>query len=82
MSPISNIFPPVNLPNAQGSGLAAIAAGSQRLSQDAQRIANPDNPDVTGSLVDLSQSSLLTEAGASVLRTENNMLGSLLDAFA
>jgi hypothetical protein len=82
MSPISNLFPSVGLPNAQGSGLAALAAGNQKLSQDAQQIANPDSPNVTGSLVDLSQSRLLTEAGANVISTENKMLGSLLDAFA
>jgi hypothetical protein len=38
MSPISNIFPSVNLSNAQDSGLAAIAAGSQKLNQDAQQM--------------------------------------------
>jgi hypothetical protein len=82
MNPISNIFPPVNLPNAQDSGLAAIAAGSQKLSHDAQRIANPDSPNVTASLVDLNQSRVLTEAGANVISTENKLLGTLLDAFA
>jgi hypothetical protein len=83
MGPISSIFPSVNLSNAQASGLAAIAAGSGKLSQDAQQIANPDSPNVTASLVDLSQSRVLTEAGANVISTENNkMLGTLLDAFA
>ena len=63
MSPISSIFPPVNPSNAQDSGLAAIATGNQKLSQDAQQIANPDSPNVTGALVDLNQSRVLTEAG-------------------
>ena len=81
MSPISNI-PSVNLSNAQGSGLAAIATGNQKLSEDAQQIANPDNQNVTGALVDLNQALVLTEAGANVISTESKMLGSLLNAFA
>jgi hypothetical protein len=82
MSPISNIFPSVNPLNAQNSGLAAIATGNQKLSEDAQQIANPDSLNVTGSLVDLNQALVLTEAGANVISTENKMLGALLDAFA
>lgn len=82
MSPISNIFPSVSLSNAQDSGLAAIAAGNERLSEDAQQIANPDRQNVTGALLDLNQSLVLTEAGANVISTENKMLGALLDAFA
>lgn len=81
MSPISNIFP-LSPPAAQNSGLAAIAAGSQKLTVDAQQIANPDSQNVTGSLVDLNQALLLAEAGANVIRTQNKMLGSLLDALA
>jgi hypothetical protein len=82
MSPISNIFPSVNLSNAQDSGLAAIATGNQKLSEDAQQIANPDSPNVTGSLVDLNQALVLAEAGANVISTEKKMLGTLLDALA
>jgi hypothetical protein len=82
MSPISNVAVSVNLPNAQNSGLAAIATGNQKLSEDAQQIANPDSPNVTGSLLDLNQALVLTEAGANVISTENKMLGTLLDAFA
>jgi hypothetical protein len=79
MSLITAVSPSVN---AQDIGLAAIARGSQRLTRDAQQIANPDSPNVTSSLVDLTQSLLLTESGANVLRTENKMLGTLLDMFA
>jgi hypothetical protein len=82
MSPISIIFPSANLAGAQGNGLAAIAAGNRRLTQDAQQIANPDSQNVTASLVDLNQSRVLTEAGANVISTENKMLGTLLDSFA
>lgn len=82
MSPISNIFPAGSPSSAQSSGLAAIAVGNQKLTQDAQQIANPDNQNVTGPLVDLNQALLLTEAGTSVISTENKMLGTLLDAFA
>jgi len=82
MSSISNLFPSADLSNAQDSGLAAIAAGSRKLSQDTERIANPSSPNVTASLVDLNQSRVLTEAGANVISTENKMLGTLLDALA
>jgi hypothetical protein len=82
MSPISNIFPSVNRSNVQSSGVAAIAAGNLMLSEDAQQIANPDSQNVTGPLVDLNRALVLTEAGANVISTENNMLGTLLDAFA
>lgn len=82
MSPISNIFPSVSLSNTQDGGLAAIAAGNQKLTEDAQQIANPERQHVTGPLLDLNQSSVLTAAGANVISTENKMLGTLLDAFA
>ena len=73
MSPISSLF---------SNGLAAIAAGNLKLSQDAQQIANPDSQSVTPALLDLNQSRVLTEAGANVISTENKMLGTLLDSFA
>jgi len=82
MSSISSLLSSAGLASAQSSGLAAIATGSQRLSQDAQQIANPNSPDVTGPLVDLNQSLVLAEAGANVISAENKMLGTLLDAFA
>jgi hypothetical protein len=82
MSPVSSIFSSANLAGAQGNGLAAIAAGNQRLTQDAQQIANPDSQNVTPALVDLNQSRVLTEAGANVISTENKLLGTLLDSFA
>jgi hypothetical protein len=66
---------------ALNSGLATIAAGTQRLNQDAQQIANPDESS-TGPLLDLNQASLQSQAGADVLRTANQMLGSLFNAFA
>jgi hypothetical protein len=74
-SGISSVQPALN------SGIATIAAGTQRLNQDAQQIANPDQSS-TGSLLDLNQASLQSQAGADVLRTANQMLGSLLNAFA
>jgi hypothetical protein len=82
MSPISSALNSTNLSSAQGSGLAAIATGSQQLTQDAQQIANPDNPNVTNSLLDLNQSLSLAEAGANVISTSNQMLGMLLDVLA
>jgi len=82
MSPISSISASANLPSAHSSGLAAIATGSQKLSQDAQQIANPGSQNVTGPLVNLNQSLVLAEAGANVISAENKMLGTLLDALA
>jgi hypothetical protein len=82
MSPISSINGSANLPNAQNSGVDAIAAGTQRLNADAQQIANPNGADDTAPLVDLHQALVLAQAGANVISTEDKMLGSLLDAFA
>lgn len=58
------------------------AVSSQQLSQDAQQIANPANENLTNPLLDSSQSLLLTQAGADVIRTSNEMLGTLLDVHA
>jgi len=82
MSSIGSNLPSVSLPSAQASGLAALATSSQQLSQDAQQIANPTNENATNSLLDLNQSLVLTEAGAAVIRTSNQMLGTLLNVFA
>lgn len=79
MSPIATS---VLLPSAQSSGLDAIAMGAEKLDADAQPIANPNRSDTTAPLVDLNQALVLAQAGANVLRVENKMLGSLLDAFA
>jgi hypothetical protein len=82
MSPITGVLPSPSLPSAAGSGLAMIATANQQLNQDASQIANPGNADSISPLVDLSQASFLAEAGAAVIRTSNQMLGTLLDTFA
>jgi hypothetical protein len=82
MSSISSAFPLLSPGSAVNSGLAGIATGNLQLNQDAQQIANPDNDNLIAPLVDLQQSSLLAQAGAAVIRTSNEMLGSLLDVFA
>jgi hypothetical protein len=82
MSSVGSTSFPAGLTSAQNSGLATIAEGNARLTLDAQQIANPDSPNVTDGLLDLSQSRLTTEAGADVISTWNKMLGSLLDVFA
>jgi hypothetical protein len=82
MSSISSAISPATLPSATNSGLATISNGSRMLNQDAQQIANPGNQNLTAPLVNLSQSNLVAEAGADVIRTANQMLGSLLDIFA
>ena len=76
ISPIStSVAPAIN------SGLGTLSAGSQRLDQDAQQIANPDQT-ATQPLVDLGRASIEAQAGAEVIRTANQMLGSLFNAFA
>ena len=82
MNPISSSYSSVGVPSAADSGLAAIATGTQKSNQDAQQVANPQNPNVAGPLADSKQALLLTEAGAAVLRTSDKMLGTLLDALA
>jgi hypothetical protein len=82
MSTISSVSTVSNLASAQNSGLSAIAAASQKLSNDAEQIANPDGADVTAPLLDLNQSLLQAEAGANVISAENQMLGTLLNVFA
>ena len=82
MSPISAAFPSSSLPSAQNSGLAALAGATQRLNQDAQQVANPAGQSLTAPLLDESQSLLLAQAGAQVIRTSNQTIGTLLDIFA
>lgn len=76
------ILPSPALPSATGSGLTTLATANRQLTQDALRIANPANADSIDPLADLSQANLLAEAGAAVIRTSNQMLGTLLDTFA
>jgi hypothetical protein len=79
MNTINSVAP--SSASALASGLSTIAAGTQRLDQDAQQIANPDQTS-TGSLLDLPQAAIQAQAGADVIRASNQMLGSLFDAFA
>jgi hypothetical protein len=81
MTVLSSI-PSSALPTAFTSGQTAIATGSRRLGEDAQQVANPDSPDADTALLDSSQTLVLAQAGANVIKTANQMLGSLLDAFA
>ena len=82
MSSINSAVSSVNLPSALNSGLATLSNGSQLLNQDAQQIANPGNQSLIAPLAGLSQANLLAEAGADVIRTADQALGSLLDVFA
>ena len=63
-------------------GESAIATSTQQLSQDAQALANPDTANPTAPLMSATQSNLLNAAGAEVIQTSNEMLGTLLDVFA
>jgi hypothetical protein len=82
MSTIGSALPPVSFPSSLSSGLATITTGSQQLNQDAQQIANPDTENQTNPLLDLQQSSQLTQAGAQVIRTSNDLIGTVLNIFA
>jgi hypothetical protein len=82
MSSFSISSSPVGLSGAIYSGHAAIATSTQQLNQDAQQIANPYSENTINPLVDESQSLLIADAAANVIRTSNQMLGTLLDAFA
>jgi len=82
MGTIGASFPSVSLSSALNSGAATIANSTQQLVRDAQQIANPDGQNSTNSLLDLNQASQLSQAGADVLRVSNQMLGTLLNAFA
>src|SRR5580692_7131637 len=79
MSSINAAFPSFSLPSAQNSGRAALATSTQQLNHDAQQIANPAEGDLATPLLDSSQSLLLAQAGAQVIRTSNQTIGTLLD---
>jgi hypothetical protein len=82
MNSITSVSPFVSLPSALGSGLATITSGNQQLNQDAEQIANLNDDNLTDSLLDLTQASLLAQVGADVIRTSNAMLGTLIDVSA
>jgi hypothetical protein len=82
MSVISSLPPVAGGTDALGSGLALIGSANAQLNQDAAAIANPSTPDLTAPLLDLNQSNLMAEAGTAVIRASDQMLGSILDAFA
>jgi hypothetical protein len=81
MNPIG-ISASAALSGAAAGGLAAISAGSSRLDQEAQQIADPNSPDVTDALVNTTQSLQSAQAGADIISASNQMLGTLLDIFA
>ena len=82
MNSISSISASAALSSAANSGVAAIATGSDRLDQEAQQIADPNSPSLTTALIDSAQSLQIAQAGADVISTSNDMLGTLLDTFA
>jgi hypothetical protein len=82
MSGIASSYSSNSVLTAITSGQAAIATSTQMLSQDAQALANPDTQNPTAPLMSATQSNLLNAAGAEVIQTSNEMLGTLLDVFA
>ena len=82
MNPISSISTSAALSSAADSGVAAISTGSRRMDQESQQISDPNSPDVTPALLNTTQSLQIAQAGADVISTSNEMLGTLLDIFA
>jgi hypothetical protein len=70
VTPISSVSQSIYLPSAVDSG------------RDAVPIASPANENLTNPLLYSSQSLLLAQAGAEVVSTSNEMLGTLLDVYA
>jgi len=82
MNSINSISASAALSGAANSGVAAIATGSNRLNQEAQQIADPNSPSLATALVNTAQSLQIAQAGADVISTSNDMLGTLLNTFA
>ena len=65
--------------SARKQAIAAIATSNQRLNQDAQQIANPDNQNLTNPLLDAGQSlglaSRVDGAGAALIVTHQIAVG-------
>jgi hypothetical protein len=75
-------LPSFNLPSALTSAQSGLANSGQRLAEDAQQIANPDSSSVTAALVDSTQTLLQAQAAAAILKTADQLTGTLLDTFA
>ncbi len=76
-----------SLPSAYSSATAGLASANQSLEEDAQQIATStgngaDPADVAGALVGANQSLLLAEAAAKIVKTADQMLGTLFDSHA
>jgi hypothetical protein len=82
MSPISSTSASAALASAASNGVSAISTGSRQLDQDAQQIADPNSSEITGALLNTTQSLQLAQAGADVISTSNELLGTLLNVFA
>jgi len=82
MTGVASGYSPNSVLGAINAGQAALVTSAQQLSQDAQALANPDTQNPTAPLMSASQSNVLNEAGAAVISTSNEMLGTLLDVFA
>lgn len=75
----------VALSGFAANGLAAITTGRSQLDQEAQQLANPDNSEsaaATRALLDTQQSLQITQAGANIVSTSDQMMGTLLNIFA
>jgi hypothetical protein len=82
MTQISSTSASAALSSAANSGVAAIDTGSNRLDQEAEQIADPNSPNLATSLAATAQSLQIAQAGADVVSTSNEMLGTLLNTFA
>jgi hypothetical protein len=78
MNPISSISS-VSAPSALDSGRKALDRSNQQLNRDAQQIADPNRRDLAAPMVDSKRALQLTKAGAAVIKTADEMIGTLLD---
>ncbi len=68
---------------AIGQGLNGIAAGFERLDQAAGRIArDADGSSLAADMVDLTRAKNQVRASLAVIRSGDEMTGTILDAFA
>ena len=83
-----NTVSATTIPAAFSSGTQGMAAASTRLTQSAEKIVNASRSDSTNhasavqinqQLVEMKREQLLFTASARVVRTSDNMIGSLLD---
>lgn len=68
--------------SAQANAYAGMQKGFENLAQNAQKIANPNNQDLTQPLIGQMQDKTLVEVNAKSFKNADDRIGTLLDLFA